>query len=263
MSLYIPSVTLSAMVAGVAVAATLLGCGDERPPSGGSGTQTTATTTTTTTGNGGNGAEGGMGGAGGGGGSAGSGPIGPADNACVGDFAFRAAGMSFTPATPPDLGAALNELTYDTMEHPITIVLQSTDPASATMGGSPSLPLGDGMPEAFDSGYEPTFTGATILQGSFSTASPQPTGYLRVRHQQGAVYLQLDNLTFIASTSFDCSQAFVSLDAVIPAAERTKQLTISSGPTTIGTLAGGNANDSIQLRAIFLSESINFDHSTL
>jgi len=229
------------------------------------------TSSTTSTGTGGDGTGGSSSGTGGGGGSsstsgtAGGGGISPADDACVGDFAFRAAGMSFTEPTSAALAAALNEMTYSGQEHPITVVLRSSDPNAATIGASVSVYDEQTYMDSFATGLEPTFSPAdAILElGGFGTASPAPTGYLRARHLAGVLDLELTNLNINAGTSGGCAFAFITLDATIPSAERSKSIQTSTGTNTIGDLGGGDPNNDLQMRAIFMAETIDFDFSSL
>ncbi|MBW2459440.1 MAG: hypothetical protein JRI68_33415 [Deltaproteobacteria bacterium] len=230
-----------------------------------SGLPTTSSSTTST----GGGAGGSTSGTGGStsstSGTAGGGGISAADEACIGDFAFRAAGMAFTEPTAAALAAALSELTYSGEEHPITVVLRSSDPNAATIGASVSVYDDQTYTDSFATGLEPTFspTDAIVELGSFGTASAAPMGYLRARHQAGVLDLELQNLSINASTSGGCASAFVILDAVIPASEKSKSIQTSAGTNTIGDLGGGDPNNDLQLRAIFMAETIDFDFSTL
>ncbi|MSP24858.1 MAG: hypothetical protein EXR75_06760 [Myxococcales bacterium] len=252
-----------------AVGALASGCGEETVPckvaTGPAGTaQTTGATGasgTSTTGSGG--AQGGAGAGGGeqGGGNAG-GNVAPADNACIGDFAFRAAGASFAPPTPKALALALTQFSFDSAtEHPITIVLRSTDPAKATVAASPTS-LVD-FQEEFVPGLEPEFTAATIMAGRFISAAPQNMGYVRVTHETGNLDLRVGNVTIDAATASDCGQAMVSIVAIVPAAERTKTLVVSGKTTTVGALAGGSAANDFDVAMLFLAETVSFNFSNL
>jgi hypothetical protein len=239
-------------------------CGGEDKPCPRLGTTTTGSTTPSTSGTGGEGA-GPIGGGGSGAGQAGGGGSGgtaPADTACAGDWAFRAAGMSFTPPTPTDLATAFDALTFETAEHPVTVVLRASDPDAATVGAAPTME-NDQYSNEFVPGFTPAFTDATVKQGSFLSQSPAKNGFLFVRHLAGVLQLALENVSVYAATSAGCGQATVTLDAVIPASERSKTLTTASGATTVGTLAGGDPDKGIQLRALFVAESITFDFSKL
>jgi len=232
-------------------------------------TLTTSTSLTTGTGGSGAGGSSGTGGTGGSGGStstsgtAGGGGIPVSDVACTGDYAFRAAGMSFTPPTAGALGQAFNELAYDFEVHPITVVLRATDPQQATIAASSTMYDPNTYMDSFVAGLDPTFTDAGLAQGAFWTGTPQATGYLRLRHDQGVLDLELTNLTVHATTDSDCNQAFVTLDAIIPVTEKSKQLVYSGGTTTVGDLGGGDPNNPLPLRALFLTEAISLDWASL
>ena len=75
--------------------------------------------------------------------------------------------------------------------------------------------------------------------------------------------LELNNVTVHAATSSDCSQATVTLDATVPAAEKSKTIVYSGGSTTVGALAGGDPNSGLQLHALFMTEAVSFDWTTL
>jgi hypothetical protein len=236
----------------------MVGCGAEDRGAGAnpidpSGPGATGTSTAST---GGGGGESGTGGAGGEEG------IPPADTACLGEFAFRAVGMTFALPTPKDLGVAFGELAYDTGEHPIAVVLRSGDATQMTVAASATMENEDGT-HSFVTDLAPTFIEAVVAQGSFDTAMAQPLGYLRLRHLDGFLDLELANIDVHAATAASCGHALVTLDASIPAAERDEPLTLESGETTVGELAGGDAQEDVPLRAVFAAESINFDFASL
>jgi hypothetical protein len=241
----------------IAIAALVtLACGEERRAGNEAATSVTSGST------GGSSSSGGGSAGGPGAGGMGGGAIPPADIACIGDFAFRAVGMSFAPPTPKDLAVTLGELTYSATEHPIAVVLRSSDATATTLAASATME--DSMAlSAFVTDLQPTFTEAAIAQGSFGSLTTQLIGYLRVRHDAGFLDLELANLNVQAATSSSCGQAFATLDASIPAAEREKSLTLPDGETTVGDLAGGDPADDIQLRALFSAESVEFDFDSL
>ena len=245
-------------------------CGDETTAPPGTGPSTTSSSGTPTTSGGGNdggnsgtamGGSGGTGAAGGGSGATGGGDVDPLDRACSEDIAFRADGAIFKPPTPQDLALALTELTYDVTLHPVTVVLQGSDPGNATIAASQTMDDGN-FNEVFVTGFEPgSWPGATIAAGGFSSNGPQSSGYLRIRHLMGNLDLQLTNLSIIATTSGDCAFGTILIDAIIPSSQRTSTLEIASGSTTIGDLAGGSGD--INVGMVFQASAVAFDFSTL
>ncbi len=190
------------------------------------------------------------------------GSIEPPDSACLGDFAFRAAGASFVSPTPKDLALTFSKLAYDpTLEHPITVVLLATNPSKATVAASPSLLMD--TKEEFIAGLEPVFTKATIQAGRFFSAMPQSKGFVRIRGSAGGLDLQLGNMTLDATTSNDCGQAFVSIVTTVAASERSKTLVVDGESTTVGALAGGDAGSDFDLGMLFLAETVSFNFGSL
>jgi len=205
---------------------------------------------------------GGTGGGGGIGGSGGAPEIVPLDNACIADVAFQSAGLFFKSPTPQALALALNELTYDADTHPITVVLQGADPSNVSVAAS-ATEEDSSISEVFLPGLTPTFAAGVLYEGGFQTDSPQSTGYVHIVDLASTVDIELSDLNIFATTSGDCTAAVIVIDAKIPAAERSKSITLASGTTTIGTLAGGSSTDDIQFGMLFQAISVGFDFSTL
>ncbi len=264
------SVTALAMFATVLLSAliVLACCGeDDRQPNAPYYPTTTNTGTGSNTG--GNSSTSSLGGAGGVGGATGGGElVAPADSPCFAEVAFWASGMAFMSPTPMALAKAFNQLAYDdSLAHPISIVLVASKPEQMTpsVGISATADNGSGL-HVFPSGQKPEFVSATIGYGYFSTKTPQTSGYLHFRHEQGEVDIELRNLFVSAKTGSDCSVLYVTLDAVIPTSESNVALTVDGTATTIGELAGGaggSAPMAWQLRAMFLAETITFDFGSL
>jgi hypothetical protein len=177
---------------------------------------------------------------------------------CTGNVAFRASGMSFVAQTPQDLAAALNDLTYDPLTHPITILLLAAKgPAEALVAAAASDT--GAMGESFPDAQTPTPVAALLAPGSFSNPGPQATSWLRVVDDTGPVDLQLSTMTLAAQTYSMCMAAFVSLDAYLPESEGSKSLTIDGSTTTVAQLAGPASVDGWPIRALFLAATTTFD----
>ncbi|MEQ9321069.1 MAG: hypothetical protein RIF41_18040 [Polyangiaceae bacterium] len=230
-------------------------CAAEDPPTGPpvAPPDTTSTGPTTPTGTGG---EGGMGEGGSMGGAGGSEPE---PVTCMGDFAYRADGMSFAAPTPTALADALAEHIGDD-DHPITVVLRSAD-AGATVGAS--FALDGGTAYQFPAPLTPTFTDAMVEGGLFYTMAPAAQAFARIRHDDGVLDLGLVDVDLDATTERDCGLAQVSLEATIPASLRSETIVGSAGSATIGELAGGNDNDDIPIAANFTGTSVSFDFDSL
>lgn len=213
---------------------------------------------TTSTGPGtpaGTGGQGGMGE----GGMGGTGGEEPEPETCMGDFAYRADGMSFVDPTPSALAAAIAEH-VDENDHPLTLVLRSND-TGATVGASFALEAGTAY--EFLPPLAPTFTDAMVEGGLFYSMAPAAEAFARIRHDDGVLDLTLVNLDVDATTELDCGLAQVTLEASIPAALRSQTLVGSAGSSTIGELAGGDEGDDIAFAATFTGTSVSFDFDSL
>ncbi len=104
---------------------------------------------------------------------------------------------------------------------------------SATIAG------GSGK-DVFPTGQVPTFAPAVEAFGTppgVTTKKPQPTAFLRFADQQGAVVLEIKDLLWVARQGSDCTQMSVDVYATVPPTEYGKLLHLSSGSSSIGTLA--------------------------
>lgn len=195
----------------------------------------------------------------------------PADPPCTNNYAFWTLGMSFGAPTPQLLAQALNEVTYDFSEHPLSIILTAKDGvASAKLGVSATVDNGAGL-QIFQQ-PQPAFVPALLAEGGFKSFNPQPTGILRVKDTMGPVDIELENITVNATTSSGCSNMVVILNADIPPSEHNKTLHLKGGDSTIGDLglnggggAGGKGGGAqpFAIRAYSSGETMSFDFASL
>ncbi len=184
---------------------------------------------------------------------------------CTTDIAFAAKSLTYSSPTPDTLIPMLGELTYD-KAIPFMLVIHDE---SGTMYGAVSATQDVGGLQAFPLTETPCLQLLVTQDWNVFTTQgpvhyetdPQPLAYLHLTDKAGSVSIKLEHVRWVATTTAQCSDMLVDVQAYIPDSELGLVLHFTDGPHTLGEYYSGGMKNPFHF--VFQGELKTFDYTTL
>jgi|GEM_PF-6636357 hypothetical protein len=184
---------------------------------------------------------------------------------CTTDIAFAAKSLTYSSPTPDALIPRLGELIYDKAT-PFVLVVHND---SGTMYGAISATQDAGGMQVFPLTETPCLQLLVTQDWNVFTtqgpvhyeADPQPLAYLHLTDTLGPVSIKLEHVRWVATTTAQCSDMLVDVQAYIPDSELSLVLHFTNGDHTLGEYYSGGMKNPFHF--VFQGELKTFDYTTL